>query len=154
MRCNRRIADILETVNVTVLKRVLLGTRHAAPVEDTVDDRLRNGNQKERHKTMIGAPVDLDKHRGMAAQEMTDMRRVRLKMFQVDQAALRCRQEELEQLLHAAPAETWPEAAAKTRYLIKLFASTPEAQDPRRKELITRSLDDLARLCDCAKEKS
>ena len=102
---------------------------------------------------MRGAPVDLDKHRGMDAQEATDMRRVRLKMFQVDQAALRRRQEELEQLLQAAPAETWPEAAAKARYLIKLFASTPEAQDPRRKELITRALDDLARLCDCAKEK-
>ncbi len=103
---------------------------------------------------MTDDPVDLDKHRGMAAREATEFRRQRLHEFQADQAALRRRQEELEQLLQAAPAETWPEAAAKARYLIKLFASTPEAQDPRCKELITRALDDLARLCDCAKEKS
>jgi len=32
--------------------------------------------------------------------------------------ALRRRQEELEKLLLAAPAETWPEAAAKAQYLI------------------------------------
>jgi hypothetical protein len=64
------------------------------------------------------------------------------------------RQEELEKLLLAAPAETWPEAAAKAQYLIRLFAATPEAQDPRRKELIAHALDDLTRLCERAKEPS
>lgn len=101
---------------------------------------------------MTDDPVDLDERRGMAAQQATEMRRQRLHEFQADQAALRRRQEELERLLLAAPAETWPEAAAKAQYLIQLFAATAEAQDPRRKELIAHALDDLARLCDRAKE--
>ena len=96
---------------------------------------------------MTGDPVDLDAHRGMAAQKATDIRRQRLHEFEADQAALRLRQEELEKLLMAAPAETWPEAAAKAQYLIQLFADTPEALDPRRKELIAQALDDLNRLC-------
>jgi hypothetical protein len=103
---------------------------------------------------MTDNPVDLDEHRGMDAQKATELRRQRLHEFQADQAALHRRQEELEQLLLAAPAETWPEAAAKAQYLIQLFAATPEAQDPRRKELIAHALEDLTRLCDRAKEHS
>jgi hypothetical protein len=103
---------------------------------------------------MTDDPIDLDGHRGMAAQKATEIRRQCLHEFQVDQAALQHRQEELEKLFLAAPAETWPEAAAKAQYLIQLYAATPEAQDPRRKELIARALDDLTRLCDRAKEHS
>jgi hypothetical protein len=33
------------------------------------------------------------------------------------------------------------------RYVIELFAATPEAQDPRRKALIAHALDDLTRMC-------
>ena len=96
-------------------------------------------------------PVDLDERRGMAAQKATEMRRQHIHEFQADQEALRRRQEELEKLLLAAPAETWPEAAAKAQYLIQLFAATPDAQDPRRKQLIAHALEDLTRLCDLAK---
>ena len=103
---------------------------------------------------MTDDPVDLDERRGMAAQKATELRRQRLHEFQVEQAALRRRQEELEKLLLAAPAETWPEAAAKAQYLIELFAATPEAQDPRRKQLIAHALDDFARLCDRETESS
>jgi hypothetical protein len=92
-------------------------------------------------------PVDLDAHRGMAAQQATDDRRHRLHEFNTHQADLQRRQEELEKFLMAAPAETWPEAAAKAQYLIQLFAATPEAQDPRRKSLIAHALEDLTRLC-------
>lgn len=101
---------------------------------------------------MTEEPVDLDEHRGLAAQKATEMRRQRLHEFQSDQEALRKRQEELEKLLLAAPAQTWPEAAAKAQYLIRLFAATPDAQDPRRKQLIDHALDDLTRLCDKEKE--
>jgi hypothetical protein len=90
-------------------------------------------------------PVELDEHRGMAAQKATEIRR-RLHEVQADQVALRNRQEEFERYAVAAPATTWPEAAAKARYLIQLFAVTPEGRDPRRQELIARVLDDLARL--------
>ena len=103
---------------------------------------------------MTNDPVDLDEHRGMASQEATEVRRQRLQEFQADQVALRRRQEELEKLLLAAPAETWPDAAAKTWYPIQLFAATLEAQDPHRKELIAHALDDLTRLCERAKEPS
>ena len=109
---------------------------------------------EKRYETMTDEPVDLDEHRGMAAQIATDIRRQRLHEFQADQAALRRRQEELEKLLLAAPAETWPEAAAKAQYLIQLFSATPEAQNPRYKELITHALDDLTKLCDRENEKS
>lgn len=103
---------------------------------------------------MADDPVELDEHRGMAAQKATEIRRQKLDDFQADQAALRRGQEELEKLLLAAPAETWPEAAVKVQYLIKLFAATAEAQDPRRKELIAHALDDLNRLCDRPEKSS
>lgn len=94
---------------------------------------------------MTKDPVDLDEHRGMAAQKSTEIRR-RLQEVQADQAALRLRQEELESFLLAAPAVTWQEAAAKARYIIQLFAATAEAQDPRRQQLIATALDELTRL--------
>lgn len=92
-------------------------------------------------------PIDLDGRRGMAAQKSTEIRR-RLQEVQADQAALRHRQEEFERFLLAAPAATWPEAAAKARYLIQLFAATADGRDPRRQKLIESALDDLARLAD------
>jgi len=101
---------------------------------------------------MTNEPVDLDGHRGRAAQKATELRRQRLQELLADQAASRRRQEELETLLLAAPSEAWPEAAAKAQYLIQLYAATAEAQDPRRRTLIAHTLDDLARLCDRAKE--
>jgi hypothetical protein len=92
-------------------------------------------------------PVKLDEHRGMAAQRDTEIRRDNREV-QIDQAALRDRQEELEDCLLAAPAATRAEAAASALYLIQLFATTPDAQDPRRKKLIARALDDLARFAE------
>ncbi len=103
---------------------------------------------------MTDEPIDLDKHRGMAALIATDVRRQRLHEFQLEQAALRRRQEELEKLLLAVPAKTWPEAAVKAQYLIQLFAATPEAQDPRYKRLIAHALEDLDRLSGGAKYPS
>jgi hypothetical protein len=92
-------------------------------------------------------PVDLDEHRGMAAQKATQLRR-RFHEVQADQIALRRRQDEFEQYALAAPSGSWLETAAKARYLIRLFATTPEAQDPRRQELIAKVLDELDRLPD------
>ena len=80
---------------------------------------------------MTDTPANLDERRGMAAQKSTELRR-ELREVQADQAASRDRQEEMERRLLAAPAATRAEAAAKARYLIQLFATTPDAQDPRR----------------------
>jgi hypothetical protein len=41
---------------------------------------------------------------------------------------------------------TWADAAEKARYLLSLFASSLEAQDPRRQMLIARVLEDFVRL--------
>ena len=103
---------------------------------------------------MTDEPVDLDVHRGMAAQKATELRRERFHQFQEAQATMRRRQEELEKHLLAAPAETWPEAAVMAEYLIQLFADTLEAQDPRRKELIAHVMEDLARLSEPEKGDS
>jgi len=90
-------------------------------------------------------PVELDEHRGMAAQKSTETRR-RLREVEADQSALRDRQQEFEHYAVTAPSTNWPEVAEKARYLIRLFAATPEAQDPRRQALIASVLEDLARL--------
>lgn len=95
---------------------------------------------------MSDDPVDLDERRGMAAQKATELRREKLQEFQLQQMALSRRQQELEAMLQAAPAETWQEVAAKAQYLIQLFAASPDGQDPRRKALIAQTLDDLNRL--------
>ena len=94
---------------------------------------------------MTDRPIALDRHRGMAAQKATEIRRL-LAEVEANEKALRQRQEELEAQLVSAPAATWPEAAEKARYLLGLFASTPIAQDPRRQKLIASVLEDFARL--------
>ena len=91
--------------------------------------------------------VDLDQHRGMAAQKATELRRL-LRDVKANEEALRLRQEELEYHLLAAPAANWREAADKARYLLNLFATSQGAQDPRRQKLIAAVLADFDRLED------
>jgi hypothetical protein len=52
---------------------------------------------------MTDKPVNLDQHRGMSAQKVTDLRRLRAEV-EANEQALRLRQEELESQLIAAPA--------------------------------------------------
>lgn len=94
---------------------------------------------------MTDKTVDLDQHRGMAAQKATNLRRL-LTDVETNERALRARQEDLETHLLDAPAKSWPEAADKARYLLNLFAATLAAQDPRRKKLIDAVLADFKRL--------
>ena len=94
---------------------------------------------------MTDKTVDLDRHRGMAAQKATELRRL-LADVEANEEALRLRQDELEAHLVAAPAANWPEAADKARYLLKLFATTLPAPDPRRQKLIAAVLADFTRL--------
>jgi hypothetical protein len=95
--------------------------------------------------TMKHDPIVLDEHRGMAAQQATEIRR-RLAEVEADQAALRGRRTEFEKFLLAAPASTWLDATDKARYLIGLLAATSVGQDPRRQKLIASVLDDFSRL--------
>ena len=94
---------------------------------------------------MTDEPVDLDQHRGMAAQKETDLRRL-LAEVAANEETLRVTQDQLEAQLIAAPASTWEEAADKVRYLLTVFSATPTGQDPRRQTLIKAVLDDFSRL--------
>jgi hypothetical protein len=94
---------------------------------------------------MTEKTIDLDQHRGMAAQKATDLRRL-LADVEANEKALRLRQDALEAQLVAAPAANWPEAAEKARYLLKLFAASLAAHDPRRQQLIAAVLNDFDRL--------
>jgi len=89
--------------------------------------------------------IDLDQHRGMAAQKATELRRL-LADVEANEKALRVRQDELESHLLAAPAANWHEAAEKARYLLNLFAATLTAQDPRKQKLVDAVLADFKRL--------
>jgi hypothetical protein len=46
----------------------------------------------------------------------------------------------------AKPAKNWSEAAERAAYLLKLFADSPTAEDPRRQKLIHSVLADFDRL--------
>jgi hypothetical protein len=89
--------------------------------------------------------IELDQHRGIAAQKATDLRRL-LADVEANERTLRLRQDELESHLVAAPAADWHEAAEKARYLLNLFAATLAAQDPRRQKLIAAVIADFERL--------
>jgi hypothetical protein len=94
---------------------------------------------------MTDKTIDLDRHRGMAAQKATDLRRL-LADVEANERSLRLRQEELESHLLAAPAANWHEAGEKARYLLNLFAATLTSQDLRRQTLIAAVLADFDRL--------
>ena len=103
---------------------------------------------------MIDEPVDLDEHRDRAALRATELRRQRRQAGEADQETEEGQEKRIEEFLLASPAESWPDAAAKAKYLIELFAATPEGQDPRRKDLIAQTLDEIGQLCDRAKDPS
>jgi hypothetical protein len=94
---------------------------------------------------MTERTIELDQHRGMAAQKATELRRL-LSEVEANETALRLRQDELESQMLAAPAEHWQDAAGKAVYLLKLFAASLAAQDPRRQKLIAAVLADFKRL--------
>ena len=62
---------------------------------------------------MTDKTVELDRHRGMAAQKATDLRRL-LADVAANERALRATQDELEAQLIAAPASNWELALFKS----------------------------------------
>ncbi len=94
---------------------------------------------------MSDEPLDLDKHRGMAAQKATDIRRA---LAEVENNArdLRERQGVLEKELLSVPATSWPEAAAKARYVLNLYAAALAPADTHHRDLVAAVLADFARL--------
>jgi hypothetical protein len=94
---------------------------------------------------MTDHTVDLDHHRGMAAQKATDLRRA-LAEVETNLRELRERETALENQLLSVPAASWLEAAAKARYLLNIYAASLPAEDTRHRALVTALFDDFARL--------
>lgn len=94
---------------------------------------------------MNDEPVDLDKHRGIAAQKATNIRRA-LAEVESNAKELRDRQALLESQLLSVAAISWPEAAAKARYVLGLYAAGLPPDDSHHRDLVTAILDDFARL--------
>lgn len=94
---------------------------------------------------MTDKTITLDERRGMAAQRATEIRR-EVAAVAAERKALRDRQDMLEAQLLAGPAVDWHEASEKAAYLLHLFTTTQEAQDPRRQTLIAAVLADFQRL--------
>ena len=94
---------------------------------------------------MTDKPLDLDSHRGMAAQKATDIRRV-LADVESNARDLRDRQVAVESQLLSAPAASWLEAAAKARYVLNSYAAGLAAHDTHHRDLVTAVLADFDRL--------
>ncbi|WP_225162115.1 hypothetical protein [Bradyrhizobium sp. BRP56] len=87
----------------------------------------------------------MDKHRGIAAQKATEIRRA---TTDVESRAreLRERQSGLESGLMSLAATSWPEAAAKARYVLNIYAASLSPDDTRHRDLVAAILADFARL--------
>ena len=94
---------------------------------------------------MIDRPAELDKHRGMAAQKATDIRRVLIEV-EANAKLLREKQSVVESHLLAVPATNWPEAVAKARYVLNLYAASLAPSDTHNRDLVTAVIADLNRL--------
>jgi hypothetical protein len=100
-----------------------------------------------RARRVSDKPLDLDEHRGMAAQKATDLRRV-LADAENNARELRDRQRVLENQLLSAPATSWPEAAAKARYVLNLYAASLAPADTHHRDLVAAVFADFAKLSD------
>ena len=98
-----------------------------------------------RARRVTETPIELDKHRGMAAQKATDIRRV-LAEVEANAKLLRDRQGAVEIQILAAPAASWPEAVAKARYVLNLYAASLAPTDTHHRDLVAAVLADLTRL--------
>lgn len=81
----------------------------------------------------------------MAAQRATDLRRV-LADVEANAKELREQKLQIEAQLVAMPSASWPEAAAKARYVLTLYAATLGDADSQHRKLIEAVLDDFVRL--------
>lgn len=94
---------------------------------------------------MSETPINLDKHRGMAAQKATDIRRV-IAEVEANAKQLRDKQGAVEIQLLSVPATSWSEAVAKARYVLNLYSAGLSPTDTHHRDLVAAVLADLTRL--------
>ena len=95
-------------------------------------------------------PINLDSHRDAAGVMGAEMRRSVSVPATEARETEALRVVEMERRLAAPPASNWPEAAELALYLLRAFATTMDARDPRTATLIGRSIVDLTRLTQAA----
>ena len=83
----------------------------------------------------------------MQSQKATDIRRV-LAEVEANAKIQRDRQGILESQLLSTQAASWPEAAAKARYVLNLYAAGLAPTDTHHRDLVAAVLADFARLSD------
>jgi hypothetical protein len=89
--------------------------------------------------------ISIDRHRGMAAQKATDIRRV-LADVEANAKMLRDKQGVVEIQILSAPAASWSEAVAKARYVLNLYSAGLSPTDTHHRDLVAAVLADFARL--------
>ena len=94
---------------------------------------------------MTDEPLNLDRHRGIEAQKATKVRRA-LAVLENNAKELRDQQAGVENELLSIPAASWPDAAAKARYVLNLYAAGLSPEDSRHRALVAAIFEDFARL--------
>src|SRR4029453_13709781 len=98
-----------------------------------------------RARRVTDTPIELDKHRGMAAQKATDIRRV-IADVEANAKLLRDKQGVVEIEILAAPPPSWPGAGPKGLFVLTLFPPGLPATDPHPRALVSGVLAALPRL--------
>ena len=112
---------------------------------DQFDRSVRRAAHRRECAFVTETPIELDRHRGMAAQKATDIRRV-IADVEANAKLLRDKQGVVEIEILAAPATSWPEAVAKARYVLNLYSAGLPATDTHHRDLVAAVLADLTRL--------
>jgi hypothetical protein len=130
------------------IKHWLIGAKARTVIACTIIGLAQSRRMRiapKRTRRVTDKPLDLDKHRGMAAQKATDIRRI-LADVETNARDLRDRQAAVESQLLSAPAASWPEAAAKAGYVLSLYTAGLASDDTHHRDLVAAVLDDFARL--------
>jgi hypothetical protein len=95
---------------------------------------------------MTDDPIDLDCRRSVAGQRASQMRRRPANSRPPLAIRSPLQLANLDDQMLAEPARTWVEVMKKWRFLLDLYAATPEAKDRRIEKLIQRAIGDMDRL--------
>lgn len=90
----------------------------------------------------------LDAYRGPIAQQQVKVRRRRQRQANMRTCDSDDLAERFDRYVSAPYSETWHEPATAAVFLLRLYAMTDEAQEPMRRRLIAKTIEDLAQLSD------
>lgn len=97
---------------------------------------------------MADIALQLDAFRSPDEQRATTARRQRLYRHMTDISEAREVREVLAAHLSEPCAQSWSAASSIAIYLLRLYSMAADAQEPNHRQLIARTIEDLARLSD------